>query len=256
MSGEMTVWDRLAGCYGKPLYQALWARAWGDQYPADVAPHSSCTKELLDRVQEEVHVPADGTLGDVGCGVGGVGLWLAKVLHARVEGVDCSSRAIEIARQRVAEWELAGRASFTVGDFSRTGLPSASVDAVISIDALPFAADIDAALAETRRILRSSGRLVFTAREAPAGTRRCAELGESWHLALGRNGFELQRAMNRPDVSSLWRRLYEEWTKHEQQLRAELSEETVDMMIEEARENTPRLDEDRPWLLITAVAVA
>jgi ubiquinone/menaquinone biosynthesis C-methylase UbiE len=230
-------------------------RAWGDHYPADVAPYSSCTKELLEQVREELEVPAGGTVADLGCGAGGVGLWLAKVLHVRLEGIDCSFHAIEIAQQRVTEWGLAGRARFRVGDFSATGLDSASVDAAISIDALPFAVDIDSALAETRRILRPGGRLVFTTRQAPAGTPRYSQLGEACQLALGCNGFEVQRVLNRPEISSLWRRLYFEWIEHEHQLRAELPEEVVDMMIDEARENGPRLDEDRPWHLITAVAV-
>jgi ubiquinone/menaquinone biosynthesis C-methylase UbiE len=252
----MTAWDRLASCYGKPLSQALWVRAWGDRYPEDVAPYSSCTKELLDQVRQEVEVSGHGTLADLGCGVGGVGLWLAKTLQLRLEGVDCSSRAIEIALQRVSEWGLVGRARFRVGDFASTGLDSTSIDAAISIDALPFAADIDAALAEARRILRARGRLVFTAREARAGTPIHAQLGKNWQSALGRNGFEIQRVLNRPEVSSLWRQLYLEWIEHERQLRAELAEEVVDAMIDEARENSPRLDDDRPWLLITAVAVA
>jgi ubiquinone/menaquinone biosynthesis C-methylase UbiE len=190
---DTTVWDRLASCYGKPFSQALWVRAWGDQYPEDVAPYSSCTRELLDQIREEVQVHRDGTFGDLGCGAGGVGLWLAKTLHVRLEGIDCSSRAIEIALERVSEWGLAGRANFRVADFSGTDLDSASLDAAISIDALPFAVDVDAALTETRRILRPGGRLVFTTREARVGTPAHARLGANWQSALDRNGFEVQR---------------------------------------------------------------
>src|SRR5213078_646311 len=43
-----------------------------------------------------------------------------------------------------------------------TGLESGTVDGVMSVDALLFALDKLAALAELRRVLRPEGRLVFT----------------------------------------------------------------------------------------------
>jgi hypothetical protein len=55
-------------------------------------------------------------------------------------------------------------------------------------------------------------------------------------------------------VSTLWRSVYQEWTAHEADLRAELPDVTVDGLLDEARTAGPRMDEERPWLLITAIA--
>ena len=72
-------------------------------------------------------------------------------------------------RTPAALFGLASRARFVVGDLAHTGLPQASADAAVSIDAFHFAADPAAAAAEARRILRPGGRLVeFASRPGPA----------------------------------------------------------------------------------------
>jgi len=171
----------------------------------------------------------------------------------RLEGIDCSASAVEIARRRIPDWDLDGRARFRVGDFSRTGLDTEFVDAAISIDALPFAKDIDAALAEARRILRPGGRLVFTTREVRANSPKLAQFGVAHQAALTRAGFVLARALDRGDVSALWRSPFRAWIEDEQALRAELPAGVADSMLAEARASLEP-EEERPWLLITAVA--
>ncbi len=53
-------------------------------------------------------------------------------------------------------------AQFVSSSFESTGLDYASVDAVMSVDAMLFTPDKAAALRELRRILRSGGRLALT----------------------------------------------------------------------------------------------
>ena len=57
---------------------------------------------------------------------------------------------------------LGDRAEFRVGTFEATGLAPASVDAVMSVDALLFAPDKGAALTELARVTRRGARLVMT----------------------------------------------------------------------------------------------
>jgi ubiquinone/menaquinone biosynthesis C-methylase UbiE len=102
------------------------------------------------------------TLVDLGCGRGGPGLWLARSLGAVLIGVDFSAVAVEQATERAALFGLAERARFVVGDLAATGLPAATADAVVSIDALHFAADPTAAAQEALRLLRPGGRLALT----------------------------------------------------------------------------------------------
>lgn len=242
--------------FDKPLFQSLWLAAWGDQYPADVAPFSSCTKSLLDQLVEDLGLSEGQCLVDLGCGTGGVGLWLAKQSGARLIGIDQCADAVAIARECISRWVSNEAASFRVGDFCHTDLASASTDAVISIDALPAARDVEAALREIRRILRPGGTLLFTTRDPNPANTRHAQLGRGWRDGLLRNGFAPAGIWERPEVSELWRSLYAQWIRHESGLRAELLSETVDDLIGEAHRVGPNLDDGRPWLLVKAVARA
>ena len=58
MLPEKSLWDLYAERHGCGSYGASWVRAWGDRYPADVAPYSSCTTTLLEQVRAEVEKAA------------------------------------------------------------------------------------------------------------------------------------------------------------------------------------------------------
>lgn len=69
---------------------------------------------------------------------------------------------VDQATHRAALFGMAGRARYSGGDLARTGLPEASGDAAVSIDAFQFAAAPVAAADEVRRVLRPGRRLVLT----------------------------------------------------------------------------------------------
>ena len=156
-----------AAVRGSALMRRLWSEAFGDEYPAEVAPFSSCTWWLLGHLVAALRLQPGGRLVDLGCGGGGPGLWLARALSANLIGIDFSRIAVELATARAPEFVGPGRAEFRQATFDRTGLPEAGVNGVVSVDALPFAADRVAALAEARRIMVPGARLALTARVRP-----------------------------------------------------------------------------------------
>ena len=101
-------------------------------------------------------------LVDVRCGRGAAGLWVAAHTSARLTGVDIAASALAAAGRRARSLGLAGRAEFVLGSFESVPQDNGSVDAAMSIDALLFAPDKQAALVEFGRVLRHGGRLVFT----------------------------------------------------------------------------------------------
>ena len=147
---------------GHPLHADLWQRAMGDDYPVDVDP-SSCTRSLLAHILEMLALRPGDLLVNLGCGRGGPGLWLARETRARLVGLDFSPKGIALAIRTAERFALPTPAQFRVASFDATGLPDASADGVVSVDALPFAPDRDAALRELRRVLRPGARAVFTA---------------------------------------------------------------------------------------------
>jgi SAM-dependent methyltransferase len=217
------------------LVKQLRAEAWGDEFPEEVDPSSSCTWSVLGEMVGRLRLRPEALLVDLGCGRGGTGLWLARAFNARLIGLDVSQRALEIARRRAPEFLPAGRADFRKVTFERTGLPAACADGAVSMDALPFAFDRDAALAELHRILRPGARAVFT------GVHRLPEhpaydaAGPTWPDRIRRAGLELEAEIARPEESGLWERLYAGLVEHEEQVRAELDEEGADQLYEEVR---------------------
>ena len=215
------------------LHRELRAEAWGEEFPEQVDPSSSCTWTVLGAMVGRLRLRPGALLVDLGCGRGGTGLWLARAFDARLLGVDVSPRALEIARRRAPEFLPAGRAEFRPGTFERTGLPAACADGVVSMDALPFAFDRDAALAELRRILRPGARALFT------GVRRLPEhpahdaAGPTWPERIARAGLVLEEEIARPEEPGLWERLYARLREHEEQVRAELDERGADLLYEE-----------------------
>jgi SAM-dependent methyltransferase len=124
--------------------------------------------------------------------------------------VDFSPVAVGQAAYRAAMSGLAGRARFVVGDLTRTGLPPASADAAVSIDAFQFAADPAAAAAEARRILRPGRRLVLTnwQPKVPHDPRLPGRMRINWPELLRGAGFAGIEMAARPGWHDLWTRVY------------------------------------------------
>ena len=140
----------------------IWSEVFGDEYPATLDIYSFTSVSELNRFVKELRLSPDDLLVDVGCGRGGPGLWVATQAGARLIGIDIAETALGAARDRARALEVADQAEFQLGSFQDTGLSAASVNAVMSVDALLFAPDKYAAIRELARILVPGGRLVVT----------------------------------------------------------------------------------------------
>lgn len=239
--------------YDSPLLRDLWARAWGEQYPSEVRPFSGCPWRLLGLMVAALRPAPGTTLVDLGCGLGGPGLWLARATGTRLTGVDWSPVAVEIARERADAWLPSGRAEFRTGTFADTGLPEASADTVVSVDALVLAPDPEAAFREVRRILRPGGRLLFTAAEPTEGVGDggATVLAEPLRAA----GLVPGPRHELPDEPEAWGRLYALIREHEGELRAEMGDRATETLLTEGRVLGPHL-ESLTWGAIEATAPA
>ncbi|MFJ2115946.1 class I SAM-dependent methyltransferase [Streptomyces sp. NPDC087850] len=212
-----------------PLVSRLYAIAIGDDYPHEVNTFSSCDWHLLATMVRELRLGPGRHLVDLGCGTGGVGLWLARALSARLTGVDVSSVAVEQAAARADHFVPKDRCAFRVGALASTGLPGSSADGVICVDAFGFAPDARAAIDEIHRILRPGARAVITfGGRSPLSSR-------PWTY----QGLELEAEGPRPDVAGMWLRLYTLWIERESALRQQLGDEQAQSMLEEARRRAP-----------------
>jgi SAM-dependent methyltransferase len=116
-----------------------WARSWG------TFPHAAHV-----RIIEVCRIEADTDALDVGCGSGE---FLAAIDRrgARAAGVDPSPGMVALAR------ETAPAADVRESSWEQLPWPDGSFDVVTAVNALQFAHDTLAALAEAGRVLRTGG---------------------------------------------------------------------------------------------------
>ncbi len=149
-----------------PTARRIWHElAEGPDFPEEFGHLSFTTLPELRRMAAELRVGPGNTFADVGCGTGGPALWMARETGAHLIGMDLSAVVVEHCRARAEKLGLADRARFVVGTFQDTGLDDASVDGLMSEDALQYTPDKQAAANELARVLRPGGRLVITAYE-------------------------------------------------------------------------------------------
>lgn len=106
--------------------------------------------------------PLDGLdVLEVGHGPGVLlGLLARSARH--VTGVDPSLEMRRLAVRAHAEAIAAGRLDVRPGDAGATGLPDGAVDLAVSVNNVAIWPDLDAGVAELRRVLRPGGRLVLS----------------------------------------------------------------------------------------------
>jgi ubiquinone/menaquinone biosynthesis C-methylase UbiE len=195
---------------GSEGLRRVWQAAEPD-LPAEIEPFSFLSTGLLDHLSQALALTSGQLLVDLACGRGGPGLWLARAAGAALIGVDFSPVAVEQATRRADLFGLADRARYVVGDLTGTGLPDATADAAICIDAMHFPAEPVAAAAEAARILRPGGRLVLTNWQSRG--RQDSRLpyrlrDRAWRPILERAGFIDVRVEARPEWHEVFTRLY------------------------------------------------
>jgi SAM-dependent methyltransferase len=147
-----------------PTLRRIWREyAMGADFPEGFEHISFLTLDEMRRMAGALRLGKGGHLVDLACGAGGPGLWVAREAGAHLTGIDISAVAVAKATERATSVRMTDRAQFKTGSFAETGLPDASADAAMSVDALQYAPDKAAAFREFARIIHPGGRLAFAA---------------------------------------------------------------------------------------------
>ncbi|MFE7130968.1 class I SAM-dependent methyltransferase [Streptomyces sp. NPDC057638] len=226
------------------LVAQLYADAMGEDWPEEVNAASSCDWPLLATLIARLRLRSGQQLLDLGCGTGGIGLWLARALNVHLTGVDISPQAVRLATEHQPFFLPPGRASFRTASLEATTLPDQHADGAICIDAFTKTPSPMAALHEVHRVLSPGARLILTA----AGRRTVP--ASPWPRAAAAAGLELEAEEERPGEPAMWQRLYHLWLGHEHDLRQQLGDGQAESMISEARRTLPTLADRRAVVVI------
>jgi 2-polyprenyl-3-methyl-5-hydroxy-6-metoxy-1,4-benzoquinol methylase len=147
------------GNFQTELYAQIRHEAFGE----DIGQNSWLTADEQDRFLEWLDLSPQKILLDVACGAGGPALRIAATTGCSVVGIDVHEQAVTTASSLAAQRGLAERAEFrSIDATGALPFPDASFDAVTCIDAINHLSDRPRVIAEWTRLLKPSGRLLFT----------------------------------------------------------------------------------------------
>ncbi|MGK5550587.1 SAM-dependent methyltransferase [Actinomadura kijaniata] len=157
---------------------------WYDE--EDGASLTEAVERLTRKVTDTLGLRAGEHVLDAGCGPGETAVSLARRFSVRVTGVTVSAFEVERANERAGESGVAGLARFEYGDFMELDYPDGTFDAVLALESLQNAPDLDRVLGELYRVLRPGGRLSLSdfSRGAEGDPRRLARFMASLRLAV------------------------------------------------------------------------
>ncbi|MBC8122250.1 MAG: methyltransferase domain-containing protein [Gemmatimonadaceae bacterium] len=146
----------------------LWESVWGEHMhhgyweagEEDKDPRVAQV-DLIVRLIEWAGIERASAVLDVGCGIGGASLYLARRFGAEVTGITLSPVQCKRATERAHEQGLEGTVRFEVADALEMPFADKQFDLVWSLESGEHMADKAQFLRECYRVLRPGGQLVM-----------------------------------------------------------------------------------------------
>jgi 2-polyprenyl-3-methyl-5-hydroxy-6-metoxy-1,4-benzoquinol methylase len=152
-------YDANYGNFESDLYAAIRREAFGE----DLGQNSWLTADEQEGFIAQLALTSGKKLLDVACGAGGPALRIAEKTGCSVIGIDVHEQAISAAKSLAERRGLTGRTEFLLADAAaKLPFSESEFDAITCIDALNHLPDRPAVIADWVRVLKPSGRLLFT----------------------------------------------------------------------------------------------
>lgn len=141
-----------------PFYREFLGDHWHTGFHAAAGPIGTRDQLLMESVvAASAGLRAGMEVLDVGCGVGGPALHLARTTGASITGLTPNRAQCEIAQASARREGLQEQVRFELGDASRLPHAEASFDAVLFFESACHFPDRPAFFAEALRVLRPGG---------------------------------------------------------------------------------------------------
>ncbi len=160
MADQVNLYDNVYGDFGSAAEAAVRQETYGE----DIGQSSWMTVAEWRRFADHLRVGPGSQVLEVGSGSGGPAVYLAGATGCHITGVDINERGVLNGERLAAERGITDRARFRCVDAGASACPSpnASFDAVVSNDAICHLANRRDVLSDWHRVVRPSGRILFT----------------------------------------------------------------------------------------------
>ena len=136
-------------------YSTFCEKVFGKDLCQDGQTDMASLAQLLDKI--DLH--EGERVIDLGCGAGVIAEYISDVTGAHVTGIDNAETAIADANRRT--YHKQNRLNFIADNFNSLTLEESSYNAIVSLDTLYWASDLEATLAMLVRSLTPGGRLAI-----------------------------------------------------------------------------------------------
>lgn len=170
---------------------SLWEQIWGEHmhhgyYGAEGKIKKDRRQAQIDLIEELLQwsgVQQAENILDVGCGIGGSSLYLAKKFNAKVTGITLSPVQASRAAERATEALLNTQASFQVADAQNMPFADNSFDLVWSLESGEHMPDKTKFMQECYRVLKPGGKFIMVTWCHRSTENTALTIDEKQHLA-------------------------------------------------------------------------
>jgi len=113
--------------------------------------------DQLDKLLEILNLDKNSHVLDLACGVGKITEYISDTTNAKVTGVDFAAPAIQRAQKR--NKDKIDHINFVVGDMNNLQFEEKSFDAIIAIDTVDFAQDLEEMIGKLKEITKNGGQM-------------------------------------------------------------------------------------------------
>jgi tocopherol O-methyltransferase len=145
------------------FYRLFWGPHIHHGYWEGNESSSRAQIQLTERLAQHAGIERGSTVYDIGCGMGGSSVWLAKQLECKVTGVTLSPVQRAYAASGAAVRMVRPQPKFLRADAEKLEMPTASTDVVWSIECTEHLFDKPAFFKKAASWLRPSGRFAICA---------------------------------------------------------------------------------------------
>ena len=207
-------------------------------YGKDLTQFNMADMEQIDKLVEVMNLDQESKVLDLGCGAGRISEYIQQKTDCDYLGIDYANKPIKYANIRNKDNH---KLNFIHMDFNNLKLKDMSFDAVIAIDTIYFATDLEKLVKKIKSLLNPGGKLLIFSTEM-IGTEDSRDLLKPETSSIGKklksNGYKIEYID------------YTEKEKNHWKLESEVAEQLKDQFFEEKNRilySSRKFESDR-WL--------